>query len=102
MAKRKLNLENAYDFLDNGKLYESVQVVKNIFDNIEKKEVLIFYDKFSEHCDKEIQELEIEIEELAKVPSFGNELADSCSVFAREDLIKIREARESFKNLLDF
>lgn len=103
MARRKSkleNLENAYDFLDNGKLYESIRVVKNIFDNIERKDILTFYDKFAVSCDREIHELEVEIEELSKVPSFGNELADSCSVFAKEDLVKIRAARKCFEDLL--
>lgn len=100
MKKSLLNLDSAYNFLDNGKLYESVEVVKNIFDDLEKDVVLIFYDKFAESCDKEIHELEIEIKELSKVPSFGNELADSCSVFAREDLVKIKAARKCFEDLL--
>lgn len=103
MVRKKSKLENldrAYAFLDNGKLYESVEVVKNIFDDVEKKDVLIFYDRFSKSCDREIHELEIEIEELSKVPSFGNELADSCSIFAKEDLAKIRAARKSFEDLL--
>ncbi len=98
--KKNFNLDDAYLALENNKILDSIDIISRISDEISRDDILSFYDKFNRHCDSEIEELRIEIEEFSKIPSSGNEVADSCSVFAKEDLKKLQDAQDKIKELL--